>query len=93
VAATLSVIGATVGEWVGADKGLGYQIVTDTSQLETTRVFAAIFLLSLSGIALYLLVAALEWVSLPWRHAVRARRRFDLTTPPLWFGESARASR
>jgi ABC-type nitrate/sulfonate/bicarbonate transport system permease component len=93
VAATLSVIGATVGEWVGADKGLGYQIVTDTSQLETTRVFAAIFLLSLSGIALYLLVAALEWVSLPWRHAVRARRRFNLTTPPLWFGESARASR
>jgi ABC-type nitrate/sulfonate/bicarbonate transport system permease component len=93
VAATLSVIGATVGEWVGADKGLGYQIVTDTSQLETTRVFAAILLLSLSGIALYLAVAALEWVSLPWRHSVRARRRLTLTMPLPRYRESARASR
>jgi ABC-type nitrate/sulfonate/bicarbonate transport system permease component len=75
VAATLSVIGATVGEWVGADRGLGYQIVTDTAQVETARVFAAIFLLSLSGIALYLIVAGIEWISLPWRHSVRARRR------------------
>jgi ABC-type nitrate/sulfonate/bicarbonate transport system permease component len=93
VAATLSVIGATVGEWVGADKGLGYQIVTDTAQLETTRVFASIFLLSLSGIALYLLVTAVEWVSLPWRHSVRAKRRLRLNLSPLWFSEGARASR
>jgi ABC-type nitrate/sulfonate/bicarbonate transport system permease component len=93
VAATLSVIGATVSEWVGADKGLGYQIVTDTQQLETTRVFASIFLLSLSGIALYLLVAGVEWLCLPWRHSIRAKRRFNLGLSPLWFGESARASR
>jgi ABC-type nitrate/sulfonate/bicarbonate transport system permease component len=78
VAATLSVIGATVGEWVGADKGLGYQIVTDTSQLETTRVFASIFLLSLSGIVLYVIVSGIEWLALPWRHSTRARRRFTL---------------
>ena len=75
VAATLCVIGATVSEWVGADRGLGYQIITDTQQLETTRVFASILLLSLSGITLYLLVAALERVCLPWRHSVRARPR------------------
>lgn len=81
VAATLSVIGATVGEWVGADRGLGYLIVTDTAQVETTRVFASIFLLSLSGIVLYLIVAGLEWVCLPWRHSVRARRRFGLAVP------------
>jgi len=92
VAATLSVIGATVGEWVGADKGLGYQIITDTSQLETTRVFASIFLLSLSGIALYLIVSVVEWVSLPWRHSVRAKRRFELAMSPLRLGESPRAS-
>jgi len=93
VAATLSVIGATVGEWVGADKGLGYQIVTDTAQLETTRVFASILLLSLSGIALYVIVAGIEWVALPWRHSTRARRRFGLKMSPTWLGESARTSR
>lgn len=78
VAATLSVIGATVGEWVGADRGLGQQIVTDTAQLQTTRVFSAILLLSLSGIALFLSVACVEWISLPWRHSTQARRRFGL---------------
>jgi ABC-type nitrate/sulfonate/bicarbonate transport system permease component len=93
VAATLSVIGATVGEWVGANRGLGYQIVTDTAQLETTRVFASILLLSLSGIALYLIVTAVEWVSLPWRHAVQAKRRFNLGAQRPGYRESARASR
>lgn len=93
VAATLSVIGATVGEWVGANRGLGYQIVTDTAQLETTRVFASILLLSLSGIVLYLIVAGLEWVCLPWRHSVRARRRLTLSPPFPWYRESARATR
>lgn len=94
VAATLSVIGATVSEWVGANQGLGYQIVTDTAQLDTTRVFAAVFLLSLSGIALYLIVAGVERVALPWRHAVRARRRFKALMPsPPSLTESAGAAR
>jgi ABC-type nitrate/sulfonate/bicarbonate transport system permease component len=93
VAATLSVIGATVGEWVGANRGLGYQIITDTAQLETARVFASILLLSLSGIALYLIMAAVEWVSLPWRYSVRARRRFTLSMARPSYRESARASR
>jgi ABC-type nitrate/sulfonate/bicarbonate transport system permease component len=83
VAATLSVIGATVSEWVGADRGMGYLIITDTQQLETTRVFASIFLLSLSGIALYLIVAGIERLSLPWRHSVRARRRRFKPSPGL----------
>lgn len=94
VAATLSVIGATVSEWVGADKGLGYQIITDTQQLETTRVFASILLLSLSGIALYLIVAGIERVSLPWRHSVRARpRRFEKRQGLPWVREGANATR
>jgi ABC-type nitrate/sulfonate/bicarbonate transport system permease component len=88
VAATLSVIGATVGEWVGSDQGLGQLILSDTSLLNTPRVFASILLLSLSGITLFLLVAAVEWFALPWRHRVRARsvlpwlrpRRSDGTT-------------
>lgn len=94
VAATLSVIGATVSEWVGADRGLGYQIITDTQQLETTRVFASILLLSLSGIALYLIVAGIERVSLPWRHSVRARpRRFEARPRLSWVREGANATR
>ena len=42
VASTLAVIGATIGEWVGASAGLGYLMAQDTAQLNTTRVFAAL---------------------------------------------------
>jgi ABC-type nitrate/sulfonate/bicarbonate transport system permease component len=74
VSATHCVIGATVGEWIGTDRGLGHLIVLDTAQLDTPRVFASIVLLSLSGIALFLAVSVFEWILLPWRHGHAARR-------------------
>lgn len=82
VSATLCVIGATVGEWIGTDRGLGHLIVLDTAQLDTPRVFAALVLLSLSGIALFLLISLLERIALPWRHSHRARRPFASLLPP-----------
>ncbi len=82
VSATLSVIGATVGEWIGTDRGLGHLIVLDTAQLDTPRVFASIALLSLSGIVLFLAISLLEWIALPWRHGQQARRGLALL--PQW---------
>jgi NitT/TauT family transport system permease protein len=67
VAAVLSVIGAVVGEWVGADQGLGYLIVRANASLSTDLVFAAIVLLSLMGIAFFAAVSVVETLALPWR--------------------------
>lgn len=72
VSATLCVIGATVGEWIGADRGLGHLIVLDTAQFDTPRVFASILLLSSSGVALFLIISLIERVALPWRHRQQA---------------------
>lgn len=72
VSATLCVIGATVGEWIGADRGLGHLIVLDTAQFDTPRVFASILLLSGSGVALFLVIALIEHIALPWRTNARA---------------------
>ena len=41
MAATLSVAGAVVGEFVGADKGLGYLLLVTNSNMETALMFAA----------------------------------------------------
>lgn len=68
VSATLCVIGATVGEWIGADRGLGHLIVLDTAQFDTPRVFASIVLLSSTGVALFLIISLIERIALPWRH-------------------------
>ncbi|MSP79282.1 MAG: ABC transporter permease [Dehalococcoidia bacterium] len=68
IAAAVSVIGAVIGEWVGASAGLGYLMVQAAPRFQTALVFASIVVLSLMGIALFLAVAALERVLLPWRH-------------------------
>ena len=73
VASTLAVIGATIGEWVGASAGLGYLMAQDTAQLNTTRVFAALVVLGAFGMALFGLVGTIERYSMPWIYGRSAR--------------------
>jgi putative hydroxymethylpyrimidine transport system permease protein len=54
------VVGATVGEWLGASEGLGFFSRRMSGNLQADAVFAAVFLLSLMGIALFLLISLLE---------------------------------
>ena len=67
IAAAVAVIGAVFGEWAGADKGLGFLILQDNAQLETARMFASVFVLSLIAIALYVLIGLLERAVVRWR--------------------------
>ena len=66
IAAAISVIGAVIGEWVGADRGLGYLMIRANAQLRTDLIFASIVILSAMGILLFLAVCALERISMPW---------------------------
>ncbi len=63
---TLAVVGAVVGEWVGANAGLGYLILYAQSQLETTLTFAAITVLVVMGVVLFMLVDLLGRLITPW---------------------------
>jgi putative hydroxymethylpyrimidine transport system permease protein len=54
------VVGATIGEWLGASEGLGYFSRRMSGSLQADAVFAAIFLLSLLGIVLFLLISLIE---------------------------------
>ncbi|ARK30434.1 ABC transporter permease [Halalkalibacter krulwichiae] len=67
VAVTFSVIGAAIGEWLGAQSGLGYFSRRMMTQFDGAGVFAPIVLLSSVGIVLFLLVLILEKVTLKWR--------------------------
>jgi NitT/TauT family transport system permease protein len=71
VAVTLAIIGAIIGEFVGGNRGLGYLIIVANQELDTPLAFAAIFLLSVAGIALYAIVEMLERMLIPW-HAPSA---------------------
>ena len=72
IAAAVSVIGAVVGEWVGADEGLGFLMIRANAQLRTDLIFASIAVLSAMGILLFLGVCALERISMPWERREQA---------------------
>lgn len=67
IGATLSVIGAVVGEFVGSDRGLGFLINVGRGQYDTALVFVAIFVLIALALCLYGAVAWLEARSLKWQ--------------------------
>ena len=67
IGATLSVIGAVVGEFVGADRGLGFLINVGRGQYDTALVFVAIFTLVGMAMALYGLVVWMETSLLSWQ--------------------------
>ncbi len=63
---TLAVIGAVVGEFVGASAGLGYLTIYASGLMDTAQVFVAIFQLTLLGILLYAIVCFIEKKLMPW---------------------------
>lgn len=67
VAISLALIGAIVGEFVASQRGLGYVILSAQGTFDTPRVFAAIIVLVIMGIALFGLLAWLERAATPWR--------------------------
>lgn len=63
----LALIGAVVAEFVagsGNSTGLAWRIIESGNRLDIAAMFASLFLLSIIGIALFYLLATLEWVIL-----------------------------
>ena len=67
VGVTLSVIGAVVGEFVGADRGLGFLVNLGQGLMDTPLMFVSIFTLVVIALTLYGAVSLLESVLLSWR--------------------------
>ncbi len=63
---SLSVIGAVVGEWSGATEGLGNLVMLAGNYMQMERMFAAILMLAIMGIALTNLVRLVEGKVLSW---------------------------
>jgi NitT/TauT family transport system permease protein len=72
VAITFAVVGAIVGEFVGSDSGLGYLLLLAMLNLDTVLVFAALGVLTLMGIILYLIVEVIEKKSVSWHISSRS---------------------
>lgn len=73
VAIVLSVIGAIVGEFVGAQAGLGYLILQKNFNMDMAGVFAILIVLSAMGVGLHLLVNAVQRRVVFWMDSAAER--------------------
>lgn len=62
ISVTMAMIGIIIGEFIAAQKGLGYLILFASSQANTALIFAAVALLCLIGLAQFGIVVLLERV-------------------------------
>jgi NitT/TauT family transport system permease protein len=60
ISSSLAVVGAIVGEFVGATQGLGYLIIVSSAHLETATLFAAIAAAAMAGIAMFYVIGWTE---------------------------------
>ena len=72
VSASLSMIGAVVGEFFGGfARSLGVYIISETALFHTREAWAAIIVACAFGLAFYLVIAGAERVAMPWHVSVR----------------------
>ncbi len=82
IGATLSVIGAVVGEFVGSDRGLGFLINVGRGLYDTALVFVAVFALIVMAMSLYGLVRLLETRLLAWQQQEGSKDTLQDSTLP-----------
>ncbi|GHO75787.1 nitrate ABC transporter permease [Ktedonobacter sp. SOSP1-85] len=81
IAATYSVTGAIIGEYVGAEQGLGIFMQTSANAHAIVLVFAAIVITTVLSLALFALVSLVERIVLPWQESEQ-RRAFGAASMP-----------
>lgn len=79
IAVTYSVVGATIGEWVGGSAGLGLYMLRSKNALATDQVFVAIVITSALSIGLFALIYFLERALLPWYYSSQRTEQWEGT--------------
>jgi NitT/TauT family transport system permease protein len=65
ISITLAVVGAVVGEFVGGDSGLGYQLMVANGNMNTPLLFAGVLALTVLGLIMFGATELLERYALP----------------------------
>jgi NitT/TauT family transport system permease protein len=76
VSVTLAVVGAVVGEFVGANSGIGFVLQRSIGNFELPTMFAALVILAMIGILLFWLVDLVERLVVPWHASQRSDPAF-----------------
>ncbi len=72
-AASLALVGAVIAEFIGGNRGLGYQLVTVMDNMQTDLGLAIMVAMTTIGLAFFFGMQALEGLAIPW-HVSKRRR-------------------
>ena len=70
IAATYSIMGAVIGEWLGGDKGLGVYMTRARSAYALDKMFAAIVVIVIISMLVVFIVTKIEKVCTPWNNKI-----------------------
>ena len=71
VSVTLAVVGAVVGEFVGANSGIGFVLQRSIGNFELPTMFAALIILAMIGVVLFWIIEIVEGFAVPWQASRR----------------------
>src|SRR4051812_4053071 len=71
VSVTLAVVGAVVGEFVGSNSGIGYVLQIANGNFDLPLMFAALVVLSMIGVILFVAIDVVERLTIPWHASQR----------------------
>lgn len=74
---TYSVMGAILGEWVGASRGIGVFMLRATNSFRTDWVFVSIGITAVMSLMLFGLVTLVERITLRWHFAANRKERWE----------------
>lgn len=75
IAGTYSVMGAVIGEWLGASKGLGILLTRSSQSFLTERVFATIIVIVLLSLIIFAIIEILGRITLSWHYKQQSMTR------------------
>lgn len=75
IAATYSVMGAVIGEWLGASRGIGVFMTRSSHSFLTDRLFAAILVIAVLSILLFGAIELTGRLVMPWHYAAARAAR------------------
>lgn len=68
IAGTYSVMGAVIGEWLGASRGFGIFMTRASKSYLTDQVFASIFVITGLSLVIFLFIEGLARIAMPWHY-------------------------
>jgi NitT/TauT family transport system permease protein len=67
IAASTSVVGAIVGEWIGSQEGIGALIIQATYNFDSALLYATVLCGSCFSVAFFLVIRLLERIAISWQ--------------------------